>query len=43
MSVEQDRKIIRLFHELRRLQKAGRPTAIVRQQIEEAMQAHDAA
>ena len=43
MSIEQDRKIIRLFNELRRLQKAGRPTATVRQQIEAAMQERDAA
>jgi hypothetical protein len=30
MAVEQDRKIIRLFNQLRRLERAGRPTANVR-------------
>ena len=43
MSIEQDRKIVRLFHELRRLEKAGRPTAGIRQQIREAMQEREAA
>lgn len=43
MSVEQDRSIIRLFNELRRLEKAGQPTARIRQQICEAMRARDAA
>ena len=43
MSIEQDRKIVRLFHELRRLEKAGRPTAGIRQRIREAMQERDAA
>lgn len=43
MSIEQDRKIIRLFHELRRLQKAGRPTEDIREQIREAMQEREAA
>jgi len=37
MSVEQAQKIIRLFNQLRRLEKAGQPTAILRQQIAEAM------
>ena len=43
MSVEQDRKIIRLFHELRRLERAGRPTRNVRRQIRKAMRKRDAA
>lgn len=42
MSVEQDRSIIRLFNELRRLEKAGQPTARLRQQIREAMQMREA-
>jgi hypothetical protein len=43
MSIEQDRKIIRLFHELRRLQKAGRSTANIRQRIRKAMGKREAA
>ncbi len=42
MSVEQDREIIRLFHSLRRLERAGQPTADVRRQITEAMSKRDA-
>jgi hypothetical protein len=43
MSIEQDRNIIRLFNELRRLQKAGRPTASIRERIRQAMRERDAA
>jgi hypothetical protein len=43
MAVEQDRKIIRLFNQLRRLERAGRPTANVRRQIRQAMRKRDAA
>lgn len=43
MSVVQDRKIIRMFHQLRRLEKAGRPTVNVRRQIRKAMRKRDAA
>lgn len=43
MSVEQDRKIIRLFNQLRRLERAGRPTGNVRRRIKLAMRKRDAA
>jgi hypothetical protein len=43
MSVEQDQKIIRLFNQLRRLERAGRPTGNVRRQIRQAMRKRDAA
>jgi len=43
MSVEQDRKIIRLFHQLRRRERAGQPTVNVRKQIRKAMRKRDAA
>ena len=43
MSIENERKIIRLFHKLRRLERAGRPTANIVKQIRKAMKKRDAA
>jgi hypothetical protein len=37
MDVEKERDIIRLWNELRRLERAGRPTAAIRREIEKAL------
>lgn len=37
MDAEKERDIIRLWNELRRLQQAGRPTAVVVRRIEKAL------
>jgi hypothetical protein len=37
------REIIRLWHRLRRLEREGRPTGVVRRQIEQALEQCDAA
>jgi hypothetical protein len=37
MDAATERKIIRLWNLLRRLEREGRPTALVRRQIEEAL------
>ncbi len=37
MDAGQERQIIRLWNELRRLEREGRPTASVRRQIERAL------
>lgn len=43
MDAQQDRDIIRLWNELRRLQREGRPTAAVQRRIEQALAERDAA
>ncbi|QOZ34266.1 hypothetical protein XH92_23510 [Bradyrhizobium sp. CCBAU 53421] len=37
MDAERDREIIRLWNELRRLQREGRPTALLVRRIEKAL------
>ena len=37
MDADQQRNIIRLWNELRLLERQGRPTAVVRRQIEKAL------
>ncbi|MEN3348241.1 MAG: hypothetical protein V7632_1876 [Bradyrhizobium sp.] len=37
MDVEKDREIIRLWNELRRLQREGRPSAAIVRRIEKAL------
>lgn len=41
MDAERDREIIRLWNELRRLQREGRPTAVVVRRIEQALAARE--
>ncbi|MBR0895007.1 hypothetical protein JQ616_08615 [Bradyrhizobium tropiciagri] len=41
MDVERDREIIRLWNELRRLQREGRPTAVLIRRIEQALAARE--
>jgi hypothetical protein len=43
MDAGKQREIIRLWHRLRRLKREGRPTAVVRRQIEQALEERDAA
>ena len=43
MDAGKQREIIRLWHRLRRLEREGRPTAVVRRQIEQALEERDAA
>lgn len=43
MDAQRDRDIIRLWNELRRLQREGRPMAAVQRQIERALAERDAA
>jgi hypothetical protein len=37
VNAEKDREIIRLWHELRRLEREGRPSAAIVRRIEEAL------
>jgi hypothetical protein len=41
MNVELDQAIIRLWNELRRLQRDGRPTASIQRKIEKALAERD--
>ncbi|QOZ17657.1 hypothetical protein XI02_23520 [Bradyrhizobium sp. CCBAU 21365] len=41
MDAERDREIIRLWNELRRLQRDGRPTAVLVRRIEKALAARE--
>ncbi len=41
MDAERDREIIRLWNELRRLQREGRPTAALVRRIEKALAARE--
>ncbi|ERF85780.1 hypothetical protein JQ559_08615 [Bradyrhizobium viridifuturi] len=41
MDAERDREIIRLWNELRRLQRAGLPTASIVRRIEQALAARE--
>ncbi|WP_338826792.1 hypothetical protein [Bradyrhizobium sp. 27S5] len=43
MDAESDRDIIRLWNELRRLQREGRPTALMIRRIEKALAARETA
>jgi hypothetical protein len=43
MDAEKEREIIRLWNRLRTLQREGRPTAAVREQIEKALAKRDEA
>lgn len=43
MTVQNDRDIIRLWNQLRRLQREGRPTAALQRQIKRALAARDEA
>ena len=41
MDVEKDQAIIRLWNQLRRLQRDGRPTAAIQRKIEQALAERD--
>ena len=41
MDAEREREIIRLWNRLRRLEREGRPTDIIRRQIEQALAERD--
>lgn len=41
MDADRDREIIRLWNELRRLQREGRPTALTIRRIEQALAARE--
>jgi hypothetical protein len=41
MDTERDRQIIRLWNELRRLQREGRPTELLVRRIEQALAARE--
>ena len=43
MDAGKEREIIRLWNRLRRLEREGRPTAVVRRQIEKALEERHAA
>jgi hypothetical protein len=43
MDAGKEREIIRLWNQLRRLERQGRPTAVVRRQIEKALEEPHAA